>query len=516
MVSKLFLGVLSFLLVCSCAQVGQLTGGDLDRKAPEVIRHESDTSGQLNFTKQEIKLVFDEYIQLFEADQRIQLIPNDAKLHATVQHKTLHITWQDILAAKTTYVISLNHAVKDLTEGNDSLIQVIFSTGPIIDSLAYTCSVIDAKTRMPLTGILVGLFPDETATQPTYFTMTNTNGIAKFNYLKSGKYWVRGVQDSNKDLTIQNSEKQGFKPNELVLTSSLQDSLPIRLYVPKPKKLIADFSFIAPGLFSLKTNIDKYPESIQFNGKILDSKHIIRHRHDSLSILPGRIEQEVFQLILIHQGNSDTVSKSFLKSEKQVKNTLHLLNNQERLLPNERIILLSNDYIDTLLSNKIRVINQRDSAEIPSNISYKQNQITIDFAKAGISHIRVLVAQDAVLFSNQTLSEAFDQKLELIQEEETGSMHIKPFNCCGKNLMLEVNRDGKHVMSVPIQQDKGLTFNNLIPGNYTFSCFNDINDNAVWDVGNWETKTEPEHRWMFQSSYKLRANWESEITLTIP
>jgi len=516
MVSRLFLALLSALLVGSCAQVGQLSGGELDRKAPTIIQNESDTSGQINFSRQAIKLVFDEYVQLVEADQRIQLIPNDAELQATLKHKTLQISWKDSLVKNTTYVISMNHAVKDLTEGNDSLMQIVFSTGPTIDSLHYTCTVLDAKSMKPLAGVLVGLFPDEKAVKPTYFTMTNANGVARLNYLKSGSYWVRGAQDANKDLTIQDSERQGFKPKQLTLNTSIDDSIPISLYTPKPQKLISDFLFASPGLFVLKTNLTTSPETIELNGKLLGDKQVIKHQQDSLSLIPGLIEQDVFQLVITYQGVSDTLIKSFLKSEREIKNALRLNDNQERLLPNEPLTLVCNDQIASIDFNKISLTNERDSIEIPLKIETQRNQLTINFNRVGLSKVKLHIPQDAIQFVNQPLLATFDNHIELIQEEETGSILIKPIEINGKKLILEVYQEGKFLFCIPFNQQHRLALNNLLPGNYAFACFEDSNENAVWDVGNWKTKTAPETRWIFPSSFRVRANWESEITLTTP
>ena len=63
------------------------------------------------------------------------------------------------LLPNTTYTISFNHAVQDITEKNDSIFQFVFSTGDYIDSLSVEGRATAAFTNIPEKGFLVALYP---------------------------------------------------------------------------------------------------------------------------------------------------------------------------------------------------------------------------------------------------------------------------------------------------------------------------------------------------------------------
>lgn len=93
------------------------------------------------------------------------------------------LSWEDTLQANTTYAIYLNNAVKDISEGNDTIIQYVFSTGETLDSLNYTVQVIDAWSNDPINKCVVGLY-DTTTNAIKNFAETGVNGQAKLNYIK--------------------------------------------------------------------------------------------------------------------------------------------------------------------------------------------------------------------------------------------------------------------------------------------------------------------------------------------
>jgi len=151
------------LLLSACAQVGTITGGPTDEFAPRVMSA-SIADKQRNVKTSEQLLVFDEFIKLDQPQQRIQLMPADSRLQYELKGKTLRIIFLDTLQAQTTYTLMSNGGIKDLTEGNDSLMTWTFSTGPTLDSL-----VLNARAKQWITSdkpstIYLGLY--QTDTQP--------------------------------------------------------------------------------------------------------------------------------------------------------------------------------------------------------------------------------------------------------------------------------------------------------------------------------------------------------------
>ena len=113
--------------------------------------------GTTNFSSKEISFTFDEYIKLNNPSQNITLSPNSSKLNAKVYGNRVTVEITDTLEQNTTYQLRFNNTIQDITEGNDSLINYIFSTGAYLDSHTVK-KVIDAFTNNPVKNVMVGLF----------------------------------------------------------------------------------------------------------------------------------------------------------------------------------------------------------------------------------------------------------------------------------------------------------------------------------------------------------------------
>jgi hypothetical protein len=103
------------LLISACAQVGTITGGPADNSAPKVLSQSIENKA-CNVVATEQVLVFDEFIKLDQAPQRILLMPADSRLSFEVKAKQLCIKFEDPLKAKTTYTLTCNGAIKDIND----------------------------------------------------------------------------------------------------------------------------------------------------------------------------------------------------------------------------------------------------------------------------------------------------------------------------------------------------------------------------------------------------------------
>ena len=194
MVRKYFIVFLVGLLAASCAQVGTITGGDRDQFAPKPIAPAVVPLNETtNFTANGVEIPFDEYFKLVNPIQNIRIVPPHATIEASVKNKTLTLTWKDILESNTTYAIYLNNAIKDLNEGNDTIIQYVFSTGPFLDTLSYSVAVLDAWSNLPNDECIVALY--ELNSDKLVSLAQPSNGIAKLNYLHKGEYRAVAFQD---------------------------------------------------------------------------------------------------------------------------------------------------------------------------------------------------------------------------------------------------------------------------------------------------------------------------------
>lgn len=226
--------VVSILLLCACAQVGTITGGETDTAPPKVLR-QTISDKQCNVKAQEQFLIFDEFIKLNQAQQRITLMPADSRLQFEAKGKNLRISFLDPLQANTTYTLTSNGGIKDLTEGNDSLMTWRFSTGQTLDSLELMAQAKECLPSNKQMSIQLGLYASDTDKTPRYIGRFDAKGKLHLKGLKEGVYFAKAFIDEDQDgaCAAKESQDQLFEP--IILNAASQDTLYFTLSKPKNK-----------------------------------------------------------------------------------------------------------------------------------------------------------------------------------------------------------------------------------------------------------------------------------------
>ncbi|WP_375579710.1 Ig-like domain-containing domain [Marivirga tractuosa] len=316
MIRKL-LSLSIIIIIYACATVQSPTGGEKDEKAP--VLYESNPKNQsINFKGKEIKLFFNEWMKLEQLDNELIITPReDIEFEASLKKQELIITLEEKLKDSTTYTFNFRKALKDITEGNlweDPIIA--FSTGPFLDSLEVSGTVLDIKNNSKQEGFLVGLYSNEYDTanmrqgKPVYFTTTDKEGNYKMENLKAGSYKLYTFKDSNDNL-INNpqSEPFGFHSEVIELYDSIgninmntysrnEDTLKLKKFSPVGKdftiqynKGLQSYSILNPkdsNQFIYANDIEKskhlkiYKENFPKHGYDTDSTLLIVNVSDSI------------------------------------------------------------------------------------------------------------------------------------------------------------------------------------------------------------------------------------------
>ena len=142
-----FILLIAALFIVSCAKRGNITGGLKDTLAP-VLRESVPANMKTNFTGNEIKLYFDEYVKLKDINKQLIVSPpmNTAPIISpTTPSKFISIKLKDTLQPNTTYSFNFGQSIQDNNEGNPyPQFKYVFSTGPYIDSLSISGTIQDA------------------------------------------------------------------------------------------------------------------------------------------------------------------------------------------------------------------------------------------------------------------------------------------------------------------------------------------------------------------------------------
>lgn len=133
-----------------CAKVGAPTGGPVDTTPPKVIKSEP-VNQSVNFSENEIDILFDEYIKLNNLYGELLVSPPlENRPEINVRNKSLIIRLNDDLLAGTTYTMNFGNAIMDNNADNPLTgFEFVFSTGSYIDSLAIIGEAFNATDNRP-------------------------------------------------------------------------------------------------------------------------------------------------------------------------------------------------------------------------------------------------------------------------------------------------------------------------------------------------------------------------------
>lgn len=216
----LFCLLTTAIAVVSCANLGTPDGGRYDETPPSVVKS-MPAQGATNQTRQKIDILFDEYVKITNANEKVIISPPQLEAaNVRADGKHIKITLYDSLKVNTTYTVDFSDAIEDNNEGNPmGNYTFSFSTGDKIDTMEVAGTVLNAENLEPIKGILVGLYPlDSTFCDSTFIKeplcrVSRTNGSGRFSIkgVANGKYRAFALQDADGNFCFsQKSEMLAF------------------------------------------------------------------------------------------------------------------------------------------------------------------------------------------------------------------------------------------------------------------------------------------------------------------
>lgn len=511
--------LISFLIlfVVSCAQIGTLSGGAKDEIAPKPIEEKSFPQQKtVNFNGNQLKITFDEYFKLNNPTENIIIIPADVQLKTKVDKKTLFINWNENLKTNTTYSVYFNNAVKDITEGNDSLMTFVFSTGSYIDSLSYKTTIVDAEKNTPIKNCLLGLYEHFSDTIiPNYFASSNSNGVVTINHLKAGKYEVVAFEDLNKDLKPQKTERIGFKNSVLELDSIQNDSLAIRLFKNKEKAKLTSLNFIYPNSFIVESNASLKEGKYFANGQALNSSEIQFLTENKLQFFLPKVDSSLKEISFVYQNQerNDTIVKRLLEKDKKGKLRLEIKNKNSKIYPGDTLKFGCTDKIISIDTTKIFLQNSIDSSIIHlKNAKLIKNTGEIYFSNKGLKQFKLIIRKEAIETIHTKNSDSLTFDLTMVEDKDLGAINID-LSAYQRPIVLQAILGENIEKEIPMESGKKFLLSNLEPGEYKFKVILDDNKNGKWDTGNFEEKIQPEEIHWYSELTKVRANWEIDLKI---
>lgn len=223
-ITRLLLALMATLLLAACANIGSPEGGPRDYQPP-VVTKASPENGSVQFHGTQVRINFDEVVQLKDQQNKVVVSPAPKKQPAIKNlGKSIVVDFDEQLEPNTTYTIDFGDAIEDNNEGNrlDGY-TFTFSTGDSIDTLRCSGMVLRARDLEPMQHVLVGVQSclDDTAfsrVQLERICRTNDKGEFTLQGMKPGRYHIFALKDMDGDYKWNRTEDMAFLDDVVVPT----------------------------------------------------------------------------------------------------------------------------------------------------------------------------------------------------------------------------------------------------------------------------------------------------------
>lgn len=210
-------------MLYSCASIGRPDGGPIDETPPRFIGS-TPAAGALNNKRTKVSLMFDEFIKLEKATEKVVVSPPQIQQpEIKASGKRIQVNLLDSLKPNSTYTIDFSDAIVDNNEGNPlGNFAFTFSTGTQIDTMEVSGTVLDASNLEPIKGILVGLHSnlnDSAFTKLPFERVARTDSRGRFSIrgVAPGSYRIFGLMDADQNFTFsQKSEMIAFNDSLVI------------------------------------------------------------------------------------------------------------------------------------------------------------------------------------------------------------------------------------------------------------------------------------------------------------
>lgn len=509
--------VLTGVLLASCANIGSLGGGPVDKTEPKILKQIPE-NGTVWFKSSTIVLEFDELIRLNNPEQII-ITPQPAKRpQFSGNGDRIKVTFQDSLQPNTTYVISFLDLIGDNNENNRLKgYRYVFSTGAQVDSASLRGIVVQASTGKPLKDATVGLYADTLGDTTLlgkaalYLAKTDSSGKFLFENLSEKPFRIIAFTDRDQNYLAGTGEDISLptgKTYQPTKAGTIIDTLRLVKAFPRQLKL-NEIRAVSPGRIRLKFNKPTDSASISLeNGPWLSAEMVA----DSGFVLHQVITSDSLN-IRLKAGSGALVIDTLRIGNKQAGSTLPRPSWAKAYepLPGDSLVLKLSRNILQLDTSRIALI--ADSLPLKINNIRFNNQLLIVSLPGKIKGKLEVKLKDSVAIDDfKQFSEKAQFTFSLPALDDLGQLTLINLEAKPKNPLLLVLMDER---DQPIRTNRyqgGGTsfFGNLRPASYRLKIIQDLNRNGKADEGDYFQLLAPEPSRSASELIKMRANWELE------
>lgn len=513
------------LALSACAQVGQLSGGEKDEKAPQLVQA-TPPNGTVNFNASAFRLEFDERIQLERVRERLLISPPPDELPVVriVGARSVEVSITGKLKENTTYAFNLGECVKDLTEGNLAAgLNYVISTGAVLDSLSIQGTVRNALTDGPEKDMLVMLHAaGDTGSfhtgRPLYLARTREDGSFVLDHLPSGRFSLFALRDKNSNFKYDlPNEEIAFMDSVLVLPTSdtLVNRLHLRAFLPRSaRQQIRAYTVIPDGALQLvlaKPVDSVVVRDVERTGGTLQWKPEWNTTRDTVLLWPSDTTLLAEGSYAISDGGIVLDTLGYRRSKPMPFNTNVTATSLEE---GDKVMVRIRTARPIKEVDSTRFVLEHESIVIPFALqrSLDNDRTLVLNAELGPGETaRLTLYPKAVRDIYGGVNDTLRANVGRAAEASTGTLrvNISGLDSTSSYVIQMLNGQDRVVREGPFSGvDPHMLWERLQPGLVTLRLFQDTNGNGRWDTGEWAKQLQPEQVWNHKEPVNVRAAWD--------
>ena len=528
----LIIAVFTVIFYSGCASLQTPSGGPRDTIPPKVVE-EIPKNLSKNFKGKQIEITLDEFFKLSNEYQEITLSPEtEIAPSYKIKKKTLEINFKDSLEKNTTYSIKFGKAIQDVNESNVlKKYSFVFATGPKLDSLQISGTVISSQDNKPVLDATVFLFPIKKDTlfgkkKPTIYTSSDSSGNFTLKNLREDTYRIYALKENGGD-RIYNSPNEdiAFLKDSLVLDKNIS-SISLKLFKQASDRFrVLDRRIEKDGRIDFFFNNPLNNPSLKFIGENNIKNPVIdfSSKGDTAHLWLREITFDSLK-VSINNDNKSLDTITLRRSLKETYNRIILFNNNlsgGKIVPGRSLTLTFNFPIENIDISKI--ILTEDSIPrnaltikklIPSELKYQ-----IDYAWKTKKRYTLSFKEGAIkdIYGTENKKLKLDFEKDEIENYGNLSLNITKSDSLKTYIVqLVTGKENNLYKEFIIKQNSTVNISYIPTNTYKIRVIEDLNNNGKFDTGNIKQKIQPEKVWFWDKDIVTRANWDREEKIIIP